>query len=297
MRCTGLLFLLLSSLVQGQGEGKVSELVVRPLPKDGRLAVFRPVFEKHVEVFGVLVVATANTADVKVLHASNVLAQYLDNDEDGAVDNPAVLKNLRERGAFLAMTAFERDFRRLDMDWERLERAGFRLGQDLYGEETLPQGPPHVKRRGRFDAALEEVLHLVSHGFEEVYPEAFRFRPGSALANAMDVARGGRFRRVPRRYPEEAWYHYDDRTCDYGCQCAEYFYWALTTILGAQDYPGRGRQIADEWEPHTRELLQRRDPAVFKLLTDPRYKLPTRLPDGSYGPAAEPPRKDGKQPR
>ena len=40
----------------------------------------------------------------------------------------------------------ERDFERLDLGWERLERAGFELGQDLYGEETLPQGPPHTPR-------------------------------------------------------------------------------------------------------------------------------------------------------
>ncbi len=259
---------------------------IKPLPEEGRLSVFRPVFTKHLEVFGVFVVATANTADAKVLHAGNILAQYLDNDEDGKVDNPAVVSNLRQRGAFLVMTARERDFRRLGMDRDKLERAGFRLGQDLYGEETLPGGPPHVRRRGRFDAALEEVLHLVSHGYEEVYPKAFRFRPGSALADAMDVARGGRFRRVPRRYPKTAWYHYDDETCDYGCQCAEYFYWALTTLLGAQDYPGRKEQIADEWQPNTRELLERRDKAVLKLLTDPRYKLPTVRPDGTYGAAA-----------
>jgi hypothetical protein len=271
-------------LVAGAGlpSGALPEIVLIPLPEKGRLAVFRPAFHKYVEVFGVLVVATAKTEDAKILHAGNVLAQYLDNDADGKPDNPEVVANLRKRGAFVAMAERERDFRRLRINWEKLERAGFELGQDLYGEETQPAGPPHLARRGRFDASLEEVLHLVSHGYEEVYPEAFRFRAGSKLADAMDLARGGRFRRIPRRYPASAWYHYDDDTCDYGCQCAEYFYWALTSILGGQDYPGRAREIDNEWELPTRALVAQRDKAVFQLLTNPKYRLPTVLPDGKY---------------
>ena len=262
---------------------KLPEVCVKGIPEAGRLAVFRPSFAKYAEAFGVFVVATATTADAKVLHAGKVLAQYLDNDEDGKPDNPKVVANLRGRGAFLAMTARERDFRRLRMDWRKLERAGFELGQDLYGEETLPEGPPHKQKRGRFDASLEEVLHLVSHGYEEVYPKVFRFRAGSKLADAMDIARGGRFRRTPRRYPESAWYHYDDETCDYGCQCAEYFYWALTSILGAQDYPGRPQEIGHEWKLYSNELMLSGDPEFYSLLTDPQYKLATQLPDGSYG--------------
>jgi len=274
--------LLLVATAVAQTSDKPPKFVIKPLPEKGRLAVFRPAFSKHLRVFDVLVVATGKTDDKKMLHAGHVLAQYIDNDEDGEPDNPAVVANLRKRGAFLAMAARERDFRRLRMDWRKLERAGFQLGQDLYGEETLPDGPPHVRKRGRFDASLEEVLHLVSHGYEEVYPKALRFRAGSKLADAMDLARGGRFRRVPDRYPEKAWYHYDDETCDYGCQAAEYFYWALTSILGGQDYPGRKKEIAHEWELPTKELVEQRDKAVFKLLTDPRFRLPTVLPDGTY---------------
>ena len=98
----------------------------------------------------------------------------------------------------------------------------------------------------------------------------------------MDLARGGRFNAVPDRYPEGAWYHYDDRTCDYRCMATEYFYWALTTLLGAQDAPERCAEIAREWEPCTAAQLEMRDPAVHRLLTDPQYKLPTVRPDGVY---------------
>ena len=259
----------------------------RPIADGGRRAVFKPVFDRWVEVFGVTIVATPRTDAGKVKHAANVLAEYLDNDEDGVIDDPEVHRVLVEGGAFLVMFATEREAERSRIDHERIERAGFRIGQDLYGEETLPEGPPHVGRAGRFDATLEEVLHLVSNGWEEAHPEDFGYEPGSRLTDAMDLARGGRFRRVPGRYPVSAWYHYDDRSCDYECMAAEYLYWTLTSLAGGQDYPGRAEEIADEWECPTPELLRERDPAVHALLTDERFALPRRRPDGRYRPRGE----------
>ena len=98
----------------------------------------------------------------------------------------------------------------------------------------------------------------------------------------MDLARGGRFDRTPRRYPKDAWYTYDDRTCDYECQAAEYFYWALTTLLGGQDFPGRAEEIGREWRPTTAEALLETDSAVYELLSNPEFALPRVLPDGHY---------------
>ena len=255
---------------------------LQPIPEDGRLAVFRPDFVKHVEVFGLQVVATPRTEDAKVLHAAHVLAQWLDNDEDGRVDDRNVHRVLVEGGAFLVMFETERERRGVRVNHRRLEEEGFYIGQDLYGDETHPDGPPHRQQRGAFDASLEEVLHLVSNGWCEAYPEAFGYRRGSRLTEAMDLARGGVFRRVPREYPEGAWYHYDDRTCEYECMAAEYLYWALTSLLGGQSYPGRAEEIGIEWECPTPELLELRDPAVHALLTESTYALPRVLPDGSY---------------
>lgn len=256
----------------------------RPILESGRLSVFRPHFDRYLEVFGVFIVATPATDAAKISHAGNVLAEWIDNDEDGRPDDVAVHRALVDGGAFLVMPATEDEMEELheSLSFDELEEAGFHIGQDLYGDETFPAGPPHVMGPGRFDAALEEVLHLVSNGWVEAHPEALGYRPGSRLTDAMDLARGGRFRRVPRRYPEAAWYHYDDRTCDYECMAAEYLYWALTSHLGGQAFPGRAEEIAHEWECPTPELLATRDPAVVKLLTDPTLSLPRVLPDGRY---------------
>ncbi len=60
----------------------------------------------------------------------------------------------------------------------------------------------------------------------------------------------------------------------------EYHYWALTSILGAQE--NRLSDIQQEWKLNTREKVENQDPTVYQLLTDPQYNFPTVLPDGTY---------------
>ena len=98
----------------------------------------------------------------------------------------------------------------------------------------------------------------------------------------MDKARGGQFDDVPSDYPSNTWYTYDDKTCEYNCQVTEYFYWALTSLLGAQDFPGRYDEIGHEWKANTPLLVESMDSEVYNILTDTLYKLPAVLPDGSY---------------
>jgi len=243
---------------------------------------FSRTFGKRVDVFGIPVYATVDTPDTKVLHAANVLAQYLDNDADGKPDHAQVHAMMKKNKAAMVMAATERSFERLDVHRYIPERTwDAMITQGLFGEEALPGWT----RRGRFDATLEEVWHLITHaGYAYVYPEVFGEKPGTQIAKAMDLARGGHFRRVPRRYPAGAWYTYDDRSCNYGCQVTEYIYWGLTSVLGAQDYPGRGRDIGEEWRLNTREKVKQGDPALYRLLADPKYRFPTILPDGKYHP-------------
>jgi hypothetical protein len=86
---------------------------------------------------------------------------------------------------------------------------------------------------GHFDATLEEVIHLIqTAGYAHVH-NALSPNGNTELMAAVDAARGGRFERPPVTYPPEAWFHYDDETCDRSCMAVEYFYWGLTTLLGA----------------------------------------------------------------
>lgn len=229
-------------------------------------------FNRKVVVFDIDIYAIAAVEDAKLLHAANLMAQYLDNDEDGTVDDPRVLEAMKAEGAFMVMWAQESDL-------ENLNPPAGREGQDLGNDETRPGW--HLNKSGAFDAALEEVWHIISHaGYANAYPEVFGEGAGTILSNAMDLARGGRHSGIPESYPTNAWYTYDDRTCDYECQTTEYFYWAITSLLGAQ--ANRFEEIGHEWRLNTAEKLREGDPAVYALLTNPDYQLPTILPDGTY---------------
>jgi hypothetical protein len=156
-----------------------------------------------------------------------------------------------------------------------------RKGQDLGNDETHPNFVSNGKT-GEFDASLEEVLHIINNaGHSYAYPQAFGQNIGSELANAMDIARGGQFMTLPSTYPSNAWYTYEDQSCDYSsCQTIEYMYWAITSMLGAQE--NRFNAIGNEWKLNTRQKVENTDTAIFTLLTNPTYKIPTILPDGSY---------------
>ncbi len=234
-------------------------------------------FPKSTSVFGTLIVGTAKTSDESMIHAANIMAEYLDNNEDGIADNPAVVDHLKAKGATLLMAATEDEIQSL---FDKLPDSD--AYQDLYASEVIVRDSETITN-GEFDATLEEVLHLITHvGYAGVYPSVFGESVGSILADAMDVARGGQFVTIPTSYPANAWYTYDDETCDYSCMATEYFYWSLTSILGAQDGAGRLQQIQQEWKLNTKALVQEKDSLVFDLLTDTQYRIPTSIPDGDY---------------
>ena len=228
-------------------------------------------FAKYVDVFGGPVYATSDVPDDKVLHAAQILAQYLDNDADGIPDNPLVVEKIKANNGGIPL------FSEPDVDDDILYTASDEYTEycwvALYEDETNP--------RNQFDASLEEILHMITRcGYAEAYPEIFGEHEGSLIAEYMDNARGGFFDQVPSRYPASAWYSYDDYTCEYECMITEYFYWAMTSILGAQE--DRLDEIGHEWKLNTKEKVMETDPDIYNLLTDSQYKLPTILPDGNY---------------
>ena len=221
---------------------------------------------RKVDVFGIPIYAYSDVEDSKLLHAANLMAQYLDNNEDGTVDNMTLLTALTTNNAALFM-------------WKSESQINLNA-QDLGADESIPSWHTNG-HTGRFDAAIEEVWHVITHtGYANAYPTIFGENAGSSLTNAMDIARGGNFTTIPNPYPASAWYTYDDQTCEYDCMATEYIYWATTSILGAQE--NRLNEIAQEWDLNTSTLVQNTDTTIYSLLTDTQYMFPTVLPDGTY---------------
>ena len=240
------------------------------------------IFSKYVNVLDCIhVYAESNITDEKVLHVAAVAAELLDNDEDGNVDDPLIEASLIELNTIMPVFQSENG-NSIDTFFDNLEDDGC-LGAVLFRNEIDPSQPGHWGD----DATVEEVLHTInSCGHVEVYPSLYALEPNSSdLTDAMDMARGGQFINIPDPYPDEAWYHYDDWTCDYDCMAMEYLYWCIVTNMGILADAQTCAGIADEWEPCTPELFESTDTLMFNLVTNPENKLPQLAPDGNYCPA------------
>ena len=242
------------------------------------------VFDKFVNVFGMYVVATPEAPESFVNHSAGVLAQYLDNDEDGYVDNQKVLDFLVEANRVVPLWS-QSDSESFFEDTDRgalcEERVTF--GASMFLNDRWALGG--IETSGDWDTNLEEIWHIITWGWDHVYPVDFGvMRGNSQIGEAMDAARGGQFQVPPETYPEEAWYKYYDPTCEYACQIYEYFYWILMANIGALDpqYTDKCERSKPEWYVCTKEELQQVDPKAYDLLNNQGFKLPTRIPNGLY---------------
>ena len=239
------------------------------------------VFSKYVNVLDCInIYAESNISDEKVLHVASVAAELLDNNEDGIIDDPLIESSLVELNTVMPIFQSENG-NAIDTFFDNFDDGC--TGAVLFKNEIDPNQPGHWGD----DATVEEVLHTINAcGHVEVYPSLYALEPNSSnLSDAMDMARGGQFINLPDPYPEEAWYHYDDSTCDYGCMAMEYLYWGIVTNMDILSDSQTCFGIANEWEPCTPELFESTDTLMFNLITDAVNMLPQLAPDGNYCPS------------
>ena len=270
-----LIFTILFSLLLAQNE-VCFEIENNPHPNNSALGCFT----KYVSVLDCFeIYAESSIQDNKVLHAAAVAAELLDNNEDGIVDDPALFQRLQQQNALMPIFSYEGSS---CMDDFEDHYNGNGVSAVLFRNEIDPSQPGHWGD----DASVEEIVHTINHvGHVYLYPDYFDISPNSSImSDAMDIARGGQFLTIPNNYPEEAWYHYDDWTCDYECMAIEYLYWCIVSNMGILDDPQTCSGIDNEWELCTPELFESIDIMMFDLITDPQHKIPQNAPDGNYCP-------------
>ncbi len=237
-------------------------------------------FTKYVNVLDCFeIYAPSNISDNKVLHAAAIAAELLDNNEDGEVDDLLLKNELSNRNAL--MPIFTSEFSAAANNFFN-NYNGDGASAVLFNNEIDPSQPG----QWGYDASVEEIIHTINHvGHVNIYPETFNIQPNSSImSEAMDIARGGQFLTVPNQYPEEAWYHYDDWTCDYECMAIEYFYWCEVSYMGILDDIQTCNGIDNEWELCTPELFESTDIIMHSIISDLSYMLPQNAPDGNYCP-------------
>ena len=216
-----LLLILFSMYLFGQNE-VCFDIGPNPNPNDPALSCFT----KYVNVLDCFYVYAESTIqDSKVLHAAAIAAELLDNNEDGIVDDPELFNTLQSEGALMPIFTYDGNS---CMDNFEDNYNGDGVSAVLWRNEIDPTQPGHWGD----DASVEEIIHTINHvGHVSIYPNAFELDPNSSvMSDAMDIARGGQFLNVPNNYPADAWYHYDDWTCDYQCMAIEYYIGVLCQI-------------------------------------------------------------------
>ena len=276
-----------SSVVGKVGDNS-SNLVTTALAKSANLT-------KGLTVFGINILATSEVTDAKLLHAANITAELIDNNEDGTADNPTVLKALVDNSTFVKMYNLQSG-NSVTIDTDVLDDAGVSKNTSLGAYETVDNYADGVSH----DASIEEIFHLITqYGYSVAYPTVFEESntSTSAMALAMDTARGGRQLTTtdgawvynnttcPATGSVEsgkAWWFYDEASADYKTMQTEYMYWAVTSKFGMHDSTA-GRTKADsEWCPNTKAELLAQDPTIYNLIDNATYAFPTVLPDASY---------------
>ena len=206
----------------------------------------------------VLICVTKDVSHEKLKHAAHVTAQWLDNNQDGEIDEKRLRPFLVENRPVLLMSADGFNF----LQFGAIEHGlSDRIGQDLSAAETAP-------RRGR-DASQEEIHHLIFtaswvHAFSSAFSEIPEDRSNLFLAW--------------RLAEKKDFYHYDDPTCDAECKVVEFFYLATAAYLGSQIDVAH-----DELFLKTRTALKQKLPEIIKLIENVDYEYPRYIwPDGEY---------------
>ena len=187
------------------------------------------------------------------------MAEWMDNDENGCVDTPAILKHLVPTKTGVnppAMVVYKKGNSNWDSGF-----GSFAIRAPQEGWETRPNCSGTTGTDRCNDATLEEVFHVVSaQGYAEAFKKQFWIgtpfmaasepnKINSTLATLLDAARGG-IKRSPvvpsAGYPKKAWYTYSDTTCDFGCQAMEYFWMGVAAKTGA--IKNRGTSITREFK-------------------------------------------------
>lgn len=193
---------------------------INKIGEEGPLSEFRPAYSKVIRAFGVEIVTRPDIDDKLLVHVSNIMAQYIDNNMDGIPDNTVNLVEVKAKAHIVLL----RDEEEWDLfrkhEFEGIRRAG-RINPDDIGvmfanhmNVNRPEGLQHET----FDETLKHCWFLLSRGYARLWPEIFGAKKGTALGNAMDKAMTG----------PKAWFTPKTRftgagytgreVCDYACQ-------------------------------------------------------------------------------
>ena len=256
---TLLITAILSSIIMScSGLGTSTEFQAQPNPSP---ACKSAAFDKSALIFESLLICGTNgvSAD-KLAHAANVAAEWLDNNEDGQVDEPRLLEAFTQSNPVVLMSANGMGIGSGSI----IDAFEGHMLQDLWASETNPGGDSR-------DASQEEIHHIiVNAGWQRAFPDIFSeiASDNSILYQAWKLA------------DTNAQYVYNDPTCNDSCKVTEFVYLATAAYMES----GAEKDLAsDEMRLKTRVALNENIPAITQIFEASDYVYPTNhWPDGNY---------------
>ena len=216
-------------------------------------------FDKSAVIFDAITIyGTIGVPAEKLKHAAKVTAQWLDNDQDGRIDDENLQKTLIKNKAIVIMS--KDGFSTFSMIRIRSEFSGYVL-QDLSEEET--------NNSSRRDASQEEVHHIIMNaGFQKMLPKTF----------SAQKSDDSKLYKIWKDANDNGFYSYDDSTCDDACKTIEFIYLATAAYLDSQ-----ADLFSDEMRVKTRLALKEKLPGITEIFESNTYTYPIHIwPDGNY---------------
>ncbi len=216
-------------------------------------------FDKSAVIFDAITIYGTNGVPTKKLrHAANVTAQWLDNNQDGIIDDKDLQQTLIKNNPTVVMsgTGFG------SVQYAQIFAAfSNSVLQDLSAEET--------NNPNRRDASQEEIHHIIMNaGFQKMLPKIFNDQKsdGSTLYKIWKYA------------DDNGYYAYDDPTCDDACKTTEFVYLATAAYLDSQ-----ADLFSDEMRVKTRAALKEKLPGIIEIFESKAYVYPIYIwPNGKY---------------
>merc|ERR1712130_795509 len=127
---------------------------------------------KYTKVFGVSVFAHNSVSDAKFQHVASIMAEWLDNDEDGCVDTPVILKYLADKTEPSYAVVKKNNAKD---DWMvPFLKKNFVCSAPQEEWETVPKCTGLKGTNECSDSTLEEVWHVIQgQGYAPAFKQYF----------------------------------------------------------------------------------------------------------------------------
>ncbi len=216
-------------------------------------------FDKSAVIFDAITIyGTSGVPVEKLQHAANVTAQWLDNNQDGIIDDKELQQTLIRNNPTVVMSGTGFGSIQYTQIFTAFSNS---VLQDLSAEET--------NNPSRRDASQEEIHHIiVNAGWQKMLPEIFSDKK----------ATNSKLYKIWKYANDNGYYDYDDPTCDDACKTVEFFYLATAAYLDSQ-----ADLFSDEMRLKTKDALKEKIPGILEIFESNAYIYPIHIwPDGNY---------------